>query len=41
MQGNQRAMDDFVRLNAGTILPSEFFAAENIGAIMAAAQRAT
>jgi 2-polyprenyl-6-methoxyphenol hydroxylase-like FAD-dependent oxidoreductase len=35
--GNQRAMDDFVRMNAGTISPAEFFAPENVKAIMAAA----
>ena len=35
--GNQAAMDDFVKMNAGTISPAEFFAPENIGAIMAAA----
>jgi 2-polyprenyl-6-methoxyphenol hydroxylase-like FAD-dependent oxidoreductase len=39
--GNQAAMDGFVRMNAGTISPAEFFAPENIGPIMAAAaQRA-
>ena len=35
--GQQQAMDAFVRMNAGTISPAEFFAAENIGALMAAA----
>jgi 2-polyprenyl-6-methoxyphenol hydroxylase-like FAD-dependent oxidoreductase len=35
--GNQRAMDDFVRMNAGTISPAEFFAPESVKAIMAAA----
>jgi 2-polyprenyl-6-methoxyphenol hydroxylase-like FAD-dependent oxidoreductase len=37
MHGNQKAMDDFVRMNAGTISPAEFFAPENVSAIMAAA----
>jgi flavin-dependent dehydrogenase len=36
MQGNQEAMDQFARMNAGTISPAQFFAPENIGAIMAA-----
>jgi len=36
IHGNQEAMDGFVRMNAGTISPAEFFAPENIGAIMAA-----
>jgi 2-polyprenyl-6-methoxyphenol hydroxylase-like FAD-dependent oxidoreductase len=35
---NQAAMDDFVRMNAGTISPSQFFAPENVAKIMAAAQ---
>lgn len=35
--GNQRAMDDFVQMNAGTISPAQFFSPENVGAIMAAA----
>jgi len=35
--GNQAAMDGFVRMNAGTISPAEFFAPENLGPIMAAA----
>jgi 2-polyprenyl-6-methoxyphenol hydroxylase-like FAD-dependent oxidoreductase len=35
--GNRKAMDDFVRMNAGTISPAEFFAPENVKAIMAAA----
>jgi 2-polyprenyl-6-methoxyphenol hydroxylase-like FAD-dependent oxidoreductase len=38
MVGNQRAMDGFVQMNAGTISPTEFFSPENVGAIMAAAQ---
>lgn len=37
IQGNQKAMDDFVRMNAGTISPAEFFAPENVGAMTAAA----
>jgi 2-polyprenyl-6-methoxyphenol hydroxylase-like FAD-dependent oxidoreductase len=39
LPGNQAALDSFARMNAGTISPAEFFAPENIGAIMAAAQR--
>jgi 2-polyprenyl-6-methoxyphenol hydroxylase-like FAD-dependent oxidoreductase len=35
--GNQKAMDGFVRVNAGTTSPAEFFAPENIGALLAAA----
>ena len=35
--GNQEAMDAFARMNAGTISPAEFFAPENVDAIMAAA----
>lgn len=38
IHGNQRAMDGFARMNAGTISPSQFFSPENVGAIMAAAQ---
>jgi 2-polyprenyl-6-methoxyphenol hydroxylase-like FAD-dependent oxidoreductase len=34
--GNKKAMDGFVRMNAGTISPAEFFSPENIGEIMAA-----
>jgi 2-polyprenyl-6-methoxyphenol hydroxylase-like FAD-dependent oxidoreductase len=37
VHGNQAAMDAFVRMNAGTISPPEFFAPEHIGRIMAAA----
>jgi 2-polyprenyl-6-methoxyphenol hydroxylase-like FAD-dependent oxidoreductase len=37
IHGNQIAMDDFVRMNAGTISPAEFFAPENVSTIMAAA----
>jgi hypothetical protein len=29
-------MDDFVRMNAGTISPAEFLAPDNVEAIMAA-----
>jgi 2-polyprenyl-6-methoxyphenol hydroxylase-like FAD-dependent oxidoreductase len=35
--GNQRAMDDFVRMNAGTISPAAFFSPENVNAITGAA----
>ena len=38
--GNQQAMDMFVRMNAGTISPAEFFAPGNMQAILAAAQPA-
>lgn len=37
MLGNQQAMDDFARMNAGTISPAQFFSPGNVGAIMAAA----
>ena len=33
IHGNQQAMDDFARMNAGTISPAEFFAPENVDAI--------
>ena len=36
VQGNQPAMDGFAQMNAGTISPAQFFAPQNIGAIMAA-----
>jgi hypothetical protein len=32
-------MDDFARVNAGTISPASFFAPENVTAIMQAANR--
>jgi hypothetical protein len=38
VHGNQAAMDGFVRMNAGTISPPEFFAPDNVAAIMAAAR---
>ena len=34
MSGNQKAMDSFVQMNAGTISPAQFFSPENIGAIV-------
>jgi 2-polyprenyl-6-methoxyphenol hydroxylase-like FAD-dependent oxidoreductase len=37
VSGNPKAMDDFARMNAGTISPAEFFAPENVNAITAAA----
>jgi len=37
IHGNQEAMDGFARTNAGTTSPAEFFAPENVAAIMAAA----
>ncbi len=41
IHGNQKAMDGFVQVNAGTISPAAFFSPENIGAIMAAARATT
>jgi 2-polyprenyl-6-methoxyphenol hydroxylase-like FAD-dependent oxidoreductase len=38
MAGNQRAMDGFAQVNAGTISPAAFFTPENVGAILSAAQ---
>ena len=35
VHGKRRAMDDFARMNAGTISPAEFFAPQNVNAIMA------
>ena len=35
IHGNQPAMDAFARMNAGTISPAEFFAPENLRALMA------
>jgi 2-polyprenyl-6-methoxyphenol hydroxylase-like FAD-dependent oxidoreductase len=37
VHGNRDATDDFVRMNAGTISPAEFFSPENIGRIMSEA----
>jgi 2-polyprenyl-6-methoxyphenol hydroxylase-like FAD-dependent oxidoreductase len=37
IHGNQMAMDEFARMNAGTISPAAFFAPENVNAMMAAA----
>jgi 2-polyprenyl-6-methoxyphenol hydroxylase-like FAD-dependent oxidoreductase len=36
IHGKQAAMDDFVRMNAGTISPAQFFSPENIHAMTAA-----
>jgi 2-polyprenyl-6-methoxyphenol hydroxylase-like FAD-dependent oxidoreductase len=36
MQGNQKAMDGFAQMNAGTVSPATFFAPENVNAIMSA-----
>jgi 2-polyprenyl-6-methoxyphenol hydroxylase-like FAD-dependent oxidoreductase len=33
IHGNQRAMDGFVQMNAGTISPAQFFSPENVAAI--------
>ena len=38
--GNRKAMDDFARMNAGTISPAEFFSPENVAMIMAVANAA-
>jgi 2-polyprenyl-6-methoxyphenol hydroxylase-like FAD-dependent oxidoreductase len=35
IHGRPKAMDDFVRMNAGTISPAMFFAPDNIAAILA------
>jgi len=37
IHGNREAMDAFVRMNAGTTSPAEFFAPDNVRAIMASA----
>ena len=38
IHGNQKFMDGFAQVNAGTVSPAEFFSPQNVGAIMAAAQ---
>ncbi len=38
MHGNQKAMDDFVRVFAGVTSPAEFFSDENVSRIFAAAR---
>jgi 2-polyprenyl-6-methoxyphenol hydroxylase-like FAD-dependent oxidoreductase len=38
IHGNQKHMDAFVRMNAGTISPAQFFAPENVARIMADAR---
>ena len=35
--GNQQAMDEFARVNAGVTSPAEFFSEENVKRIFAAA----
>ncbi len=37
IHGNQKAMDDFARMNAGTISPAEFFAPTKVNAMTTAA----
>lgn len=37
MDGDQKAMDEFMRVNAGVTSPAEFFSPENVGRIFAAA----
>ena len=39
IHGNQKAMDGFARMNAGTISPAEFFAPENVDSITTAAKK--
>ena len=41
IHGNQKAMDGFVQMNAGTVSPAEFLSPENVGAIIAAARLTT
>jgi 2-polyprenyl-6-methoxyphenol hydroxylase-like FAD-dependent oxidoreductase len=36
IHGNQKAMDGFAQVNAGTVSPAVFFSPENVGAIMSA-----
>ena len=36
IHGNQKAMDGFAQVNAGTVSPAAFFSPENVGAIMSA-----
>jgi 2-polyprenyl-6-methoxyphenol hydroxylase-like FAD-dependent oxidoreductase len=38
LRGNQRAIDGFMQMNAGTISPAEFFSPANIEAILGAAR---
>jgi 2-polyprenyl-6-methoxyphenol hydroxylase-like FAD-dependent oxidoreductase len=40
VHGNHAAMDAFARVNAGVTSPAEFFAADNVGRILAAAGKA-
>jgi hypothetical protein len=37
MAGNQPAMDDFARMNAGVTSPAQFFSQQNVARILAAA----
>jgi 2-polyprenyl-6-methoxyphenol hydroxylase-like FAD-dependent oxidoreductase len=39
--GNQKAMDGFAQMNAGTISPADFLSPENIGALTGVRQQAT
>ncbi len=41
MQGNQQAMDDFARVNAGMLSPEAFFAEDNVQSIMSRAAAET
>jgi 2-polyprenyl-6-methoxyphenol hydroxylase-like FAD-dependent oxidoreductase len=41
IQGNQEAMDGFVRINSGTMRPSDFFAPEHIARMTGAARAET
>jgi hypothetical protein len=38
IQGNQDAMNGFIRVVSGVVSPAEFFAPENVGKIFAAAR---
>jgi hypothetical protein len=38
VRGNQQAMDQFCRMNAGTMSPAEFFAPDNVARIFEASQ---
>ena len=41
IQGNETAMDDFARMNAGTISPADFFSPDNVARIMGAEEIAS
>jgi hypothetical protein len=35
VKGDQAAMDEFARLNAGVVSPAEFFAPDNVSRLLA------